>query len=408
MFALTAQFPWATDIDTSEAGAPWAPGFVADASMAATSSELLTKRLRNQLLVESTRRKPEQVVSWLCAMQAQDFSAAKWAVASRAPGVQDGDVEQAFNDGLILRTHVLRPTWHFVTPQDIRWLLALSAPRIHAANDYYYRQSDLDAKTFAKSCAMIHRVLEGGKTMTRAELAVYLKRAKIPADGLKLAYVMMHAELEGVITSGPRRAKQFTYALMDERVPKGKTLDRDEALAELAKRYFTSHGPATARDFAWWSGLTIKDAQRAAESAGTLEFESIGGVVHWSAKDSNAAAFKSSCGLLLPNYDEYSDRLQGPRAFRRREPRRQHRRAQQRRLRQSPGDRRMPLRQLVADGEGDLGVDRSRTVQEAHARANQGRDQRVRLLRGVPRTQAHPGHRLGHSGTVAQTRLAVG
>jgi hypothetical protein len=305
VFALTAQFPWATDMETGTAGALVAPGFAADASMAATSSELLTKRLRNQLLVESTLRKPEQVVSWLCAMQAQDFSAAKWAVASRAPGVQDGDVEQAFNDGLILRTHVLRPTWHFVTPKDIRWLLALSAPRIHAANDYYYRQSDLDAQTFAKSCAMIHRVLEGGKTMTRAEIAVYLKRAKIPADGLKLAYLMMHAELEGVITSGPRRARQFTYALMDERVPKGKTLDRDEALAELARRYFTSHGPATARDFAWWSGLTIKDAQRAAESAGTLEFESIGGVVHWSGKNTDASPFKSSSGLLLPNYDEY-------------------------------------------------------------------------------------------------------
>jgi len=273
--------------------------------MTAIARELLTKRLRNQLLVESTRRKPEQVVSWLCAMQAQDFPAAKWAVGSRAPGSQDGDVEQAFNDGLILRTHVLRPTWHFVTPQDIRWLLALSAPRVHAANDHYYRQSDLDAKTFAKSCAMIHRVLEGGKAMTRAELAVYLKRAKIPADGLKLAYVMMHAELEGVITSGPRRAKQFTYALMDERVAKAPTLPRDAALAELAKRYFSSHGPATARDFAWWSGLTIKDAKLAAQSAASLESSSIGGVMHWSAKESDASPFKGACGLLLPNYDEY-------------------------------------------------------------------------------------------------------
>jgi Winged helix DNA-binding domain len=282
-----------------------ASGFVATSLMPATSTDLLTRRLRNQLLVDSSRRKPEQVVSWLCAMQAQDFSAAKWAVASRAPGCQDGDVEQAFNDGVILRTHVLRPTWHFVAPQDIRWLLALSAPRIHAANDYYYRQSDLDAKTFAKSCAMIHRVLEGGKTMTRAELAVYLKRARIPADGLKLAYLMMHAELEGVICSGPRRAKQFTYALLDERAPKGKKMDRDAALAELAMRYFCSHGPATARDFAWWSGLTIKDAQRAAESAGTLERSSIGGVVHWSAMDTESESSKSVCGLLLPNYDEY-------------------------------------------------------------------------------------------------------
>ena len=305
MFALTVPFPWVTDTEIGEAGIRRDPGFTADFSMAATPAELLTTRLRNQLLVESPRRKAEQVVSWLCAMQAQDYPAAKWAIGSRAPGLQDGDVEQAFNDGLILRTHVLRPTWHFVAPADIRWLLKLSAPRIHAANAYYYRQSDLDAKTFAKSCAMIHRTLEGGTSLTRAELAVYLKRARIPADGLKLAYVMMHAELEGVICSGPRRGKQFTYALLDERVPKGKELARDEALAELAKRYFTSHGPATVRDFAWWSGLTITDAQKAAASAGSLEFSSIGGTVHWSAKGGNATPFKSAGALLLPNYDEY-------------------------------------------------------------------------------------------------------
>ena len=305
MFALTAQFPWVTDTDVNEARGLGAPGFVADISMTLSSTELLNTRLRNQLLVDSTRRKPEQVVSWLCAMQAQDFPAAKWAVASRAPGCQDGDVEQAFNDGLILRTHVLRPTWHFVTPKDIRWMVALSAPRIHAANDYYYRQAGLDAKTFNKSCAMIHRALEGGQALTRAEIAVYLKRAKIPADGLKLAYVMMHAELEGVICSGPRRARQFTYALMDERVPKTVPLERDEALAELATRYFTGHGPATARDFAWWSGLTIKDAQRAAESAASLESSSIGGIAHWMAKGSDPSPFNHVVGLLLPNYDEY-------------------------------------------------------------------------------------------------------
>jgi hypothetical protein len=213
-------------------------------------------------------------------------------------------VEQAFNDGLILRTHVLRPTWHFVTPGDIRWLLALSAPRIHAANAYYYRQSDLDAKTFSKSTTVIHRALEGGQSLTRAEIAGHLKQAKIPADGLKLAYLMMHAELEGVICSGPRRAKQFTYALLDDRAPQAKTLDREEALAELARRYFTSHGPATVRDFSWWSGLAVAEAQRAAESANGLEFSSIGGAVHWSAKESDASPSKAGA-LLLPNYDEY-------------------------------------------------------------------------------------------------------
>lgn len=306
MFASTVPFPWVTDTEVHEAGFRRKPGVIADFSMAASSRALLTARLRNQLLVESSRRKPAQVVSWLCAMQAQEYPAAKWAIGSRAPGCQDGDVEQAFNDGLILRTHVLRPTWHFVTPEDIRWLLKLSAPRIHAVNAYYYRQAELEAKTFAKSCAMIHRTLEGGQTLTRAELAVYLKRARIPADGLKLAYLMMHAELEGAICSGPRRGRQFTYALLDERAPKTTNVfERDEALAELAKRYFSSHGPATARDFAWWSGLTIKDAQMAAASADSLESTSIDGAEHWTATDSNPTPFKSVGALLLPNYDEY-------------------------------------------------------------------------------------------------------
>lgn len=239
-------------------------------------------------------------------MQAQDYPAAKWAIGLRAPGCQDADVEQAFNDGLILRTHVMRPTWHFVAPEDIRWLLALSAPRLHAVNSYYYRQAGLDAKVFAKSCAMIHRVLEGGKHLTRSELAVFLTRAKVPADGLKLAYVMMQAELDGVICSGPRRGKQFTYALLDERAPKTKPKTREEALAELAKRYFGSHGPATVRDFAWWSGLTITDARNAVDSVRpALESSSMDGLTFWNAEDTHGSPSKGAHVFLLPNYDEY-------------------------------------------------------------------------------------------------------
>lgn len=304
MFALTVPFLWATDNVGSEAGVRTDPGLTSTLPMAATHTELLNARLRNQQLIESRRRDPKEVVASLCAMQAQDFPAAKWAIGIRIGGCQDADVEQAFNEGHILRTHVLRPTWHFVAPEDIRWLLSLSAPRIHAANAYYYRQAGLDAKTFAKSCAMIHRTLEGGQALTRSELAVYLKRAKVPADGLKLAYLMMHAELEGVICSGPRKGKQFTYALLDERAPGAKTLDREAALVELARRYFTSHGPATLRDFAWWSGVTIKDAQFAADAA-TLEQSSIDGVTHFSGAAASAAAARSTGAFLLPNYDEY-------------------------------------------------------------------------------------------------------
>lgn len=306
MFALTVPSPWVTDSEVGEAGVRWDPGFTSSLPMPATPTQLLSTRLRHQQLVDSTLGKPAAVVSWLCAMQAQDFPAAKWAVGLRVRGCQDADVEQAFNDGLILRTHVLRPTWHFVAPEDIRWLLAVSAPRIHAANAYYYRQSGLDAKMFARSCAMIHRVLEGGQSLTRAEIAEHLSRAQIPAGGLKLAYVMMHAELEGVICSGPRRGKQFTYALLDERVPVAPARSREESLAELAKRYFASHGPATVRDFAWWSGLTLKEAQQGIDAVQPkLESTSIASSVYWTGNAQPAAPIKGTGAMLLPNYDEY-------------------------------------------------------------------------------------------------------
>jgi hypothetical protein len=283
------------------------PGLAPDFPMAASTTQILAERLRHQNLIDpALRRKPAQVVSSLCAMQAQDYPAAKWAIGLRIPGCQDADVEQAFNDGLILRTHVLRPTWHFVAPEDIRWLLALSGPRVHAVNAYYYRQLGLDDKAFKKSCAVMHRMLEGGKNMTRAELAVVLKRAKIPADGLKLGYLMMHAELEGVICSGPRRGKQFTYALLEERAPAAKALDRDEALARLAGRYFASHGPATVRDFSWWSGFTLTESQRAVEAARpALEATTISGLVFWNTDTPVAKGTARLPVMLLPNYDEY-------------------------------------------------------------------------------------------------------
>lgn len=306
MFALTAQFPWVTDSEVREAGIVTDSGLTTDALMAATPTELLFERLHNQQLIDSTRTSPEDVVSWMVAMQAQDYPAAKWAIGLRAPGCHDADVEQAFNEGRILRTHVLRPTWHFVSPADIRWLLALSAPRVHAVNAYYYRQAGLDAKVFDKSCALLRRILEGGHTLTRPEIATHLRRAKIPAEGLKLAYLTIHAELEGVICSGPRRGTQFTYALLDERAPAAaKPKTRDEALGELVMRYFASHGPATVRDFSWWSGFTITETNKAIESVkSALEHTKIGDLTYWSAEPPSTTR-KKVPAFLLPNYDEY-------------------------------------------------------------------------------------------------------
>ena len=305
MFALTLPFPWLTKSEDDDAGFVEA-GAVLSTSMAATAEALISERLRNQHLTRPPRRDPAQVVASLGAMQAQDYPSAKWAIGLRAPGCHTANIEEAFNSGAILRTHVLRPTWHFVAADDIKWMVELSGPRVHASNAYYYKQSGLDAKVFARSCAMINRVLEGGQHKTRAELAVALKRAKVPADGLKLAYIMMFAELNGVICSGPRRGKQFTYALLSERAPKARSLDRPDAIAELVKRYFTSHGPATIRDFVWWSGLTVKDAELGLEAAKRkLHKETIEGRDYWSAPSKAGALTKGCAALLLPNYDEY-------------------------------------------------------------------------------------------------------
>jgi hypothetical protein len=247
-----------------------------------------------------------EVVKWLVASQAQDFAGAKWALGLRTSGADDTTVERAFNEGKILRTHLLRPTWHFVAPEDIRWLLALTAPRVHAVSAHRYRALGLDAATMGKAKSALERALEGGRQLTRDELRTALERKRIGTEGQRMAYMLMCAELDGVICSGPRRGKQFTYALLEEVVPPVRALSREEALAELVKRYFVSRGPATVRDFSKWSGLSAAEARTGVESvAATLRREVIEGVSCWSGL---AATRRRSGGLrahLLSIYDEY-------------------------------------------------------------------------------------------------------
>ena len=203
---------------------------------------------------------------WLGAVQAQDYHAAKWALGLRMRNATHAAVEAAFNEGKIIRTHLLRPTWHFVAPEDIRWLLQLTAPHVNRRCGSGYRMFELDDAVFKKSNKVITKALRGGKHVTRAVLKAALNKAGIAADdGVRLAHILIRAELDGVVCSGPRAGKQFTYALLEERVPPGKTMTRDEALAELTRRYFTSHGPATLADFIWWSGLSTTDARHGME-----------------------------------------------------------------------------------------------------------------------------------------------
>ena len=262
------------------------------------------QRLQNQHLLEPTPDSADNVVRWLGAMQSQDYAGAKWAIAQRCIGVSDRDLDLLFNDGRILRTHVMRPTWHFVTPQDIRWMLKLTSERVRRVSAYYYRKTELDERTFRRSNAAIAKALRTGVHLTRSELAEILQKAGINASGMRLAYLVMRAELDAVICSGALRGKQFTYALLEQRVPPVKELHREEALAELTRRYFTSHGPALLQDFAWWSGLTVADARMGVDMAG-IGNESLKGKTYWFAASSMPVPKRGQGIYLLPNYDEY-------------------------------------------------------------------------------------------------------
>jgi Winged helix DNA-binding domain len=272
-----------------------------------TNLKIAHQRLHNQLITQQKFEKAGDVVKWLCAVQAQDYAAAKWALGLRLPNSTDTFIEQAFNDGLILRTHILRPTWHFVLPTDIRWMLALTAPRIIAASSYYYRTLGLDGTVFSHTNAILAKALQGGKHLTRIELASVLQQAGIATDNLqRLGQIIMRAELDGIICSGARHGKQFTYALLDERTPQSRTLHRDESLAELARRYFTSHGPATLQDFVWWSGLTVADAKAGLELVTSqLMHEVVGDQTYWFSPSTSPANDLSQTVCLLPNFDEY-------------------------------------------------------------------------------------------------------
>lgn len=257
---------------------------------------MLSTRLRNQRLTGTTFRRADQVVSWLGAVQAQDYAGAQWGVALRARGLTIPAIERAFDAGEILRTHVLRPTWHLVTPADLRWMLALTGPRLRRLLATYDRRLEIDARLLTRVRRIVESALEGGRFLTRDALAEELRaRGRITAAGQRLAHLVMYLEADAVICSGPRQGKQFTYAMVAERTPGGATLSRDDALSELARRYFQSHGPATVHDFSWWSGLTMRDARTAVATVpGELvlrtppPLESVAGA-HY----------------LLPNYDEY-------------------------------------------------------------------------------------------------------
>lgn len=272
-----------------------------------TPFDITRQRLFNLHLPQADFVAPQDVVDWLLAAQAQDYAGAKWALGLRLKNATDALLDKSFNEGSILRTHVLRPTWHFVTPADIRWLLTLTAPRVHQINGTMYRQTGLNEAIFSQSARVITRALQDGQALTRDELRDLLQQAGIDTSvAFRVTYIMMWAELERIICSGPRRGKQFTYMLLEERVAAAAPLTRAEALAQLAGRYFKSRGPATAADLAKWSGLTLTEAREGIEAVRhELVQDEIKGETYWRPQTSLPITSPSPQAFLLSIYDEY-------------------------------------------------------------------------------------------------------
>lgn len=271
-----------------------------------TYFELAQIRYHNQRLAQAATISPTNLLKYFVAIQAQEYAQSKWALSLRLTNIHDHAVEKELNAGRILRTHLLRPTWHFVTAQDIRWLLQLTAPRVHAASAFMYRQEQLDTKLFQRCIKILIEILEGNKQLTRDAIAVELGKRKIIASGHRLSYIMEYAELESVVCSGARTGNQFTYALLDERVKPGKPFDRPGALSRLAFSYFTSRGPATVHDFSTWSGLTITDCRVGLEYISSkLDNTTIDNKIYYWLKGTQNGISGTDHIQLLPIYDEF-------------------------------------------------------------------------------------------------------
>jgi hypothetical protein len=277
--------------------------------------DLVRRRLRSQRTVASTLEDPAEVVKWLGAVQAQDYLGSLWGIALRTRRCLEADVERAIADRSIVRTWPMRGTLHFVAAEDARWMLHLLAPRIMKRSAGRHRQLGLDAAAFTKCRARLEKALSGGRVLSRPDVYRVLERAGIATAEQRGIHILAQLAMQGVLCFGPRSGRQPTFALLDEWLPPAPVMARDEALGELARRYFTSHGPATAQDFAWWSGLPLGDARRGVDVAGRhLVADGVGGPTYWSAPE-RALPRRRTTAHLLPAYDEYTVAYRDRRAF---------------------------------------------------------------------------------------------
>ena len=260
----------------------------------------------NHQLTQTDCKTPRQIVSHFGIVQAQDFNAAKWAIGVRLGGCTEKSVNEAFDKGEILRTHILRPTWHFVSPENIRWMLQLSAKRIMQSMKSRDRDLGLTGEIYGTCYRIIEKALEKENYLTREALTAILHQAGMTLDTSQLYHVMVGAETNGIVCSGALQGKIHSYALLDKRVPPAQPLSKEESLAKLARIYFSGHGPATLYDFVWWSGLSVGEAQQGLYAVQT-EFvsETINAQVYWMPDIAFQPPVVESRLFLLPAFDEF-------------------------------------------------------------------------------------------------------
>ncbi|MCV9932389.1 winged helix DNA-binding domain-containing protein [Flavobacterium sp. LS1R47] len=271
-----------------------------------THPEIALLRMISQKILKTNFHEPQEIVKHLGAMQAQDYSMAKWAVGSRCDA-SEKSIEEAINSGKIIRTHILRPTWHFVSADDIYWMLDVSGPQVKKIVLSAAKKNGFDEKKLHKINSSIEKILAGNNSLTRDEIMQELNIQRDSGQGfLNSTIVMMNAELDGLVCNGIMKGKQLTYSLLEEKVPKtnGK-LTKEEGLAKLAKRYFESHGPATLLDFTWWSGFPATTAKLAIHSVESeLDSIEVDGKKYWFKKGLPSETEIPKSIHFLPSFDE--------------------------------------------------------------------------------------------------------
>ena len=271
-----------------------------------THQEISHHRLVSQKLYKKSPSSPQDIVHHLGAMQAQDYTMAKWAIGSRCDA-SEKSIEEAINSGEIIRTHILRPTWHFVSADDIYWMLDVSGPQVKKIVLAAAKKNGFDEKKLDKINSSIEKILAGNNSLTRDEIMQELNVKKDSGQGfLNSTIVMMNAELDGLVCNGIMKGKKLTYSLLEEKVPKTNAkLTKEEGLAKLAKRYFESHGPATLLDFTWWSGFPATTAKLAIHSVESeLDSIEVDGKKYWFKKGLQSEDNISKSIHFLPSFDE--------------------------------------------------------------------------------------------------------